>query len=102
MTTICTTLLGAVAWLSHHQESIAQARTSASTIHNENSANYLSGFTLHTDEGKVYLEWTVEKNSESNLFEVETSRDGKNFRLAAVVFTSEKKGQEAYKFYEKQ
>ena len=102
MRTICTLLLSAITWLSLHQDSVAQVRTSASTIHNENSASYLSGFTLHTNEGKVYLEWTVEKNSEANLFEVETSRDGKNFSLAAVVFTSEKKGQEAYKFYEKQ
>jgi hypothetical protein len=42
----------------------------------------------------------VGNNEMINQFEVERSYDGKEFKTAALVFTSEKKGTEDYMFYE--
>ena len=36
-----------------------------------------------------------------NLFEIEKSRDGKDFKMAALVFGTEKTGDENYRFFEK-
>ena len=52
------------------------------------------------NNNKVLLQWTVAENERDDRFEVERSTDGKNFRLAALVFTSEKTGNENYLFYE--
>jgi hypothetical protein len=49
---------------------------------------------------KAQLQWKVGNNEMINQFEVERSYDGKEFKTAALVFTSEKKGTEDYMFYE--
>ena len=36
-----------------------------------------------------------------NLFEIEKSSNGKEFKMAALVFGTEKTGDENYKFFEK-
>ena len=50
---------------------------------------------------KVQLNWKTEENQQVNLFEVEKSRDGKNFSLAALVFSTDKTEAEEYFFFEK-
>jgi len=60
----------------------------------------LYNFTVAKNNNKNYLEWAITKNEEAERFEIEKSSNGKNFSTAALVFTSEKAGNEMYKFYE--
>jgi len=50
---------------------------------------------------KIQLDWKTEENQQVNLFEVEKSRDGKNFSLAALVFSTDKNEAEEYIYFEK-
>jgi hypothetical protein len=50
---------------------------------------------------KVLLSWTVGENQETDRFEVERSTDGKKFKMAAIVFGSDKAGIDYYQFFEK-
>ena len=52
------------------------------------------------NDKKLHLKWSIDSNELTDRFEVEKSYDGINFTTAALVFTSEKKGSEEYKFYE--
>lgn len=65
------------------------------------SAAKLTSFraTIHND--KVILDWEVDANESTNLFEVEKSPDGKIFSLTALVFGSEKAEKENYRYFEK-
>lgn len=49
---------------------------------------------------KVTLTWVVADNETVNRFEVERSVNGKDFTTAAIVFGSEKFGNETYMFFE--
>jgi hypothetical protein len=49
---------------------------------------------------RVYLEWVVKENENADLFEVEKSRDGREFVTAALVFGTDEPTTEKYKFYE--
>lgn len=51
-------------------------------------------------DNKVQFQWKVDNNEMIKYFEVEKSYDGKEFKTAGLVFTSEKKGVEDYLFYE--
>lgn len=50
---------------------------------------------------KIIINWLVEENQSANLFEVEKSNDGKKFKLAAIVFGTDKPATGNYQFYEK-
>jgi hypothetical protein len=50
---------------------------------------------------KIYLCWTVGENETADQFEVEKSMDGKTFKMAALVFGTDKPYTESYQFYEK-
>lgn len=50
---------------------------------------------------KVVLDWQVGQNEKADQILVEKSTDGINFKVAALVFTSEKTDKENYQFYEK-
>lgn len=50
---------------------------------------------------KVILDWQVGQNEKAEQFIVERSTDGINFKMAALVFSSEKADIENYQFYEK-
>jgi hypothetical protein len=52
------------------------------------------------EENKVVLDWTVGENETAYQFEVEKSTDGKNFRLAALVFGTDKPNTDKYQFLE--
>src|SRR4030095_12086338 len=58
-------------------------------------------FSANNSNDKINLNWSVDSNESSDKFEVERSLDGTNFKMAALVFTSEKKGNEDYKFFER-
>ena len=55
----------------------------------------------HSANNKLQLNWSTDSNELTDRFEVEKSFNGSSFTTAALVFTSEKKGPEDYKFYEK-
>jgi hypothetical protein len=59
------------------------------------------GFKANLINNKVYLEWEVDENNTAEKFEVEKSNDGKNFSMAALVFSNERTGTEIYQFHEK-
>ena len=61
----------------------------------------LESFNVKVSEGKVMLDWTVSGNSTADKFEIESSKDAKNFKVVAVVFASENPGKGNYLFYEK-
>jgi hypothetical protein len=50
---------------------------------------------------RVFLEWTIDNNQLVSQMEVESSTDGKNYAMAGLVFSTEKKDSDAYYFYEK-
>ena len=50
---------------------------------------------------RVILTWTIDNNQLANQVEVESSTDGKNFTMAALVFGTDKKDSDNYYFYEK-
>lgn len=58
-------------------------------------------FQGNIDNGKITLQWTINENETTDRFDVEKSTDGVNFTIAALVFTSEKIGNENYIFYER-
>jgi hypothetical protein len=58
-------------------------------------------FTGNFSNNKLLLNWSTDSNELTDRFEVEKSYNGLNFSTAALIFTSEKKGPEEYKFHEK-
>lgn len=50
---------------------------------------------------RVLLNWVIENNQSANQVEVESSTDGKNFTMAALVFGTDKKDTDTYYYYEK-
>lgn len=50
---------------------------------------------------KLMISWSTEENEKTNRFELEKSKDGKQFSLAAIVFGTDKKDTDNYMFYEK-
>jgi hypothetical protein len=50
---------------------------------------------------KVLLSWTVGENQETDRFEIEKSKDGKTFKMAGLIFGTDKAGIDYYQFFEK-
>jgi len=50
---------------------------------------------------RIFLTWIIDNNELANQVEVESSTDGKNFTMAALVFGTDKKDTDNYSFYEK-
>jgi len=50
---------------------------------------------------RVLLSWVIDNNQSASQVEVESSTDGKNFAMAALVFGTDKKDADNYYFYEK-
>ncbi len=81
---------------------------SASSVHNPGAAEEITETLLiklltfegRLDNNKIRLQWTIDENQAADRFEVEKSIDGRNFAIAALVFTSEKAGNENYAFFE--
>lgn len=58
----------------------------------------LTSFQGYVNDNKVNLNWTVAENEFANQFEVEKSLDGSDFSTAALVFGTDKAGNESYQF----
>ena len=54
-----------------------------------------------TSDNRVWLNWAMENNKETNMFEVERSTDGKTFKMVGLVFGSELSELAEYRFFEK-
>ena len=50
---------------------------------------------------RVLLNWVIDNNQLANQVEVESSADGKNFTMVALIFGTDKKDTDNYYFYEK-
>jgi|GEM_PF-729280 len=105
MKTLNTLLFAAILSLSLHQGANAQLGVNPSgatnTFLSHINTESIVDFSVRQDQAKNYLDWTVSANSETSLLEIERSSDGKNFSLAAIVFPTENKGADKYKYYEK-
>jgi hypothetical protein len=53
------------------------------------------------NNNKVYINWAVSENQTADVFEIERSEDGKNFKMTAMVFGTDKPETDSYQFYEK-
>ncbi len=76
------------------QTLIAQENSAATTVK-------LTNFKVTLNNDRVVLDWEVDGNESTSLFEVEKSADGKNFSLTALVFSSEKTEKDNYQYFEK-
>ena len=47
------------------------------------------------------LSWTVGENQETDHFEIERSTNGKTFKVAGLIFGTDKDGIDYYQFFEK-
>ncbi|HMU45494.1 MAG TPA: hypothetical protein PKC72_03950 [Chitinophagaceae bacterium] len=54
-----------------------------------------------TDNQRTVIKWTIDENKTADMFEVEKSVEGENYRLVALVFASEKSSKENYWFVDK-
>ena len=61
----------------------------------------LVSFKGSVDKNKIVLQWVVKENETADQFVVEKSIDGKNFKMAALVFGTDKPETDNYEFYEK-
>ncbi|HEX4875883.1 MAG TPA: hypothetical protein VFV31_04375 [Chitinophagaceae bacterium] len=50
---------------------------------------------------KIVLDWAVSANKSADRFIIEKSTDGKNYSVAALVFTTENKDEAHYTYFEK-
>ncbi len=80
------------------QTFVAPPFTSTATIEHVPAVVELKAVVINQ---KVQLNWKTEENQQVNLFEVEKSTDGKNFSLAALVFSTDKDAAEEYLYFEK-
>lgn len=62
----------------------------------------IHSFELSHDQSKLFLKWDISLNQDADRIEVEKSTDNQNFKMAALVWTSEKNATEHYAFYEKE
>jgi hypothetical protein len=77
--------------LSFASPSSSQATTLATITH----------ITCGSDDSRVFLNWAVSANEQTDQFEIERSTDGKHFTIAALFFGSDKRGADHYEFFEK-
>jgi len=61
----------------------------------------LTAFKGDISGNKIILKWVVNQNETAEQFEVEKSTDGKHFKMAALVFGTDKPETDNYEFYEK-
>jgi len=76
----------------------SQQKAIAAASNNPVTLISVSGFTKNN---KTVLEWVVGDNQTADLFEVEKSNDGKEYKLAAIVFGSDLPEKASYSFFEK-
>ena len=65
------------------------------------STAVVNQFNCTIKNDRIILTWVIDNNQLANQVEVESSTDGKNFTMAALVFGTDKKDSDNYYFYEK-
>ncbi|MFC0774108.1 hypothetical protein [Terrimonas alba] len=74
---------------------------SATTSFNIDGDTRIKNLNCQVKNEKLVISWSTEENEKTNRFELEKSKDGKQFSLAAIVFGTDKKDTDNYMFYEK-
>jgi hypothetical protein len=100
---ICTLSLTCPCFSSAAQQehpSFATVSPSSSTA-GEGQSPAIVEFTYSKKDKKITLNWVADKNQDMNMFEIEKSNDGNSFKMAALVFGTERPGNENYQFFEK-
>jgi hypothetical protein len=59
------------------------------------------GLAGSVDKNKILLKWTASDNQEAGQFEIERSADGKDFKMAALVFGTDRPDTDDYQFFER-
>ncbi len=62
---------------------------------------YIISFNGNSNNERILLNWTLDKNQEIDLVEVERSSDGKNFIFSGLIFGTNQNGKTNYLYYEK-
>jgi hypothetical protein len=73
----------------------------ASAVSVSPSTAVVNQLTCSIKNDRVLLNWTIDNNQSTNQIEIESSIDGKNFAMAALVFGTDKKDTDSYAYYEK-
>lgn len=77
------------------------ATSPSSSLISRSQSQSIISFNCTLQNDRVWLNWTVDKNQDAYQFEVEKSSDGVNFKMAALVFGTDKPETDHYQFYEK-
>ena len=73
----------------------------ASLVSVSPSTAVVNQLTCSIKNDRVLLNWTIDNNQSANQIEIESSNDGKNFTMAALVFGTDKKDTDIYAYFEK-
>jgi hypothetical protein len=73
----------------------------ASLVSVSPSTAVVNQLTCSIKNDRVLLNWTIDNNQSANQIEIESSADGKNFIMAALVFGTDKNDSDNYAYYEK-
>lgn len=73
----------------------------ASVVSVSPSTAVVNQLTCSVKNDRVLLNWTIDNNQSADQIEIESSTDGKNFIMAALVFGTDKKDTDVYAYYEK-
>ncbi len=73
----------------------------ASSGAGSSSTAVVNQFNCSIKNDRVILSWAIDNNQSANQIEIESSADGKNFTIAALVFGTDKNDTDNYYFYEK-
>jgi hypothetical protein len=73
----------------------------ASLVSVSPSTAVVNQLTCSIKNHRVLLNWTIDNNESANQIEIESSNDGKNFTMAALVFGTDKKDTDSYAYFEK-
>lgn len=96
--------LASISMLTYSNSSSAQNNTApvtASSASASPSTAVISQLNCSIKNDRVLLNWVIDNNQLANQVEIESSTDGKNFTMAALVFGTDKKDSDNYYFYEK-
>jgi hypothetical protein len=75
--------------------------TAFSIATGEGQSPAILNFSYSKRDKKIVLNWVADKNQSANQFEIEKSKDGKRFSMAALVLGTDRDGKETYQFFEK-
>jgi hypothetical protein len=75
--------------------------TSPSVSAGAGQAPAIMHFTYSIERDRVLLSWENDNNQHTDRFELERSKDGKKFSMAALVFGTDQPGTGSYRFFEK-